>query len=194
MAGLTGVASADRLITIPTGRKLRESEVRLETQFEPASRRTVRNYVGVGLPRGFEVELRSFGQTGVSTLGTFDLSYNFQPPIIDLAPGFSVGVLDVYNRTDEGRRAFFAVTSREGLALDALNLSADITLGVTIGRQDLPFVGLSLPFAEQFRLLMEHNGYEIAAGFEIRPIRELGIRAIFRSNETSLAIQLQRRF
>lgn len=191
---LAATALSDRLITIPIGRKLPTFETRFEFQSESGHARFTRYYFAAGLTKTIDAEFRLDKIVGDPALGTLDLSYNFQPPITDLSPGLSVGVLDALNRSERGREFYGAITFRQGLQVEALNLYADATIGARIGRHQYPFLGVSLPFSDYVRLLIEHDGYDLRGGFELRPIKPLGIRAVFEQGRTTLSLQIQHRF
>lgn len=191
---LAASAISDRLITIPIGRKLPTFETRFEFQSESGHARFTRYYLAAGLTKNIDAEFRLDKMVGQSSIGTLDLSYNFQPPITDLSPGLSLGVLDALNRTTRGREVYAAITFRQGLQVEAANLYADATIGVRLGRNQFPFLGVSLPFSERVRLLFEHDGYDLRGGLEFRPVKELGLRAIFEQGRTTLSAQVQHRF
>lgn len=196
--GLFGVmaatASADRVITVPTGRKILYRTARYEFRTEPHSGGTAEQLFGVGIGTSIEAEFRSTQLYGADLKDTLDLAYNVVAPIPDISPGISFGVQDAFNRTTDGRRFFAAFTTRQ--VVDTLNgaYTAEVTLGVMKGKYTRPYVGLSLPFSEEFRLLVEHNGLRAAAGFEIRPAPMLGLRFQVREKQTFVSAQITTRF
>ncbi|HMS55274.1 MAG TPA: hypothetical protein PKA27_07705 [Fimbriimonadaceae bacterium] len=139
-------ASADRLISIPQGNKIRFREVRLEGNWELRDRGGEQFYLGAGVTRDFEVEWHGIRERGGAIVGTLNLTYNFINPITDFAPGISVGVLDALDRTQDRRRGYFATTYRYGLdGENNQNVPMEVSLGVTVGEAIRPFVGVSLP-------------------------------------------------
>jgi hypothetical protein len=182
-------ARADRLIEVPIGRRLPLGELRFEWTQERGAFRTRRFYLGTGLTKNIDLELRS-ERIGATDFGTADISYNFQPPIVDLGPGISVGFLDVANRSALGRRAYLALTFRNGLETEALNTFADFTIGVSQGRDTLPFLAFRMPIiGEDFRVIGELDGKTLRAGLEFKQSRALTVRIVFEQNRVLLTGQ-----
>ena len=148
----------------------------------------------MGLNPFVELEVRSNWLSENDSNATFDLAYNVIAPLPDLSPGISFGVQDVLDETPEGRRAYGAITFRPIFTTINGDVPADVTLGFFQGRYTQAFVGVSFPFARQFRLLAEHNGDQPSAGFELRPRPNLGFRIQFRERETLASLQLTTRF
>ncbi len=193
LALTTGTASADRLITIPLGRKVTYRTMRLDSFAEIAHGRTIDYYLGLGVTPDIEFAIKGEKLPGGSLRSTFDISYNYIAPIVNQAPGISVGVQDVLNQTRDHVRVYAAITWRIGL--DTGNVPLETTLGVAQGRRLTPFVGVQLPFSDTFRLLAEHNGYRVAAGIEVRAFRnKFGARLLFRDEDTMLGANLTLRF
>jgi len=194
LLAVSAAAQADHLIDIPIARKIAIGEFRLDAQVEASKGRTQRYFVGTGLTQNIDAELRAERFEGGKTVGTVDLSYNFQPAIVDYSPGISVGVQDALDQTREGWRAYVATTFRTGLITSGTNAHADTTLGIKAGRRTRPFVGVDLPFLDQVHGLVEHNGYRLAAGFDLRPVPSFGIRAIFEAKNTILSAVFTHKF
>lgn len=193
--GLVGVSHADRLLTVPTGRKLPFRTVRYEFRAESTRRGFEENLLAVGIGTAFEFEARtSFRPSDSLTVGTFDVAYNIIAPIPDLSPGLSVGVQDVLNRTEDQRQAYFAATFRPGVPTPSGEAIADISIGILQGRYTHPFVGVSLPVFKEVRLIAEHNGYRPSAAIELRPVRNAALRMQFTQAGPILGLQLYRRF
>ncbi len=193
-AALTALASADRVITIPTGRKIPFKAVRAELWYQPTKDGTTEYYFGTGLTDLFEIEVRTqrLPQRDVNT--AVDLSYNIIGPIPDLTPGISIGVQDVANATLDGRRPYAALTLRQTLsALDG-DANGDVTLGVYAGERGGAFIGVSLPITTRIRLLGEHNRYRPSGGIEYTPQKGLALRYFARGAQPFVSISLTRRF
>lgn len=194
-AALAGPALADRLITIPTGSKIPFRTVVGEYVFEKSRSRTVEAYLGLGIGKSFDMELRSERIDEEEQIGTFDLGYNYIAPIRGFGPGLSVGVQDVANRSRDGRRAYFAATFLEGTPSTMIgDTPASLTVGYMGGSINAAFVGVMMPFTDTFRLLAEHNGRRITAGVEYRPAPWVGLRLLFRERDTLLSASLTRHF
>lgn len=183
-------ANADRLISIPTGKKLPFDEVRAEFVFggKPAYDR---GYLGMGIGLQFDAELLYERLSPNPAFVSFNFAYNYVTPVTDLSPGVSVGVRDALNRTADGRAFYVATTFR--IATDT-NAPAELTIGG--GTQSLRgfFVGAMLPLTERIRLLGEHDSLRWTAGIEVRPFRGLFLRTLFRQDRTQLSVGYAVRF
>ncbi len=194
LLGLASLASADRVLTVPTARKLTYGTVRYEFRAEPKQRGAREHLLGVGIGPAYELELRTEWKNDRVSVGTFDFAYNLIAPIPELSPGISFGVQDALDQTFDGRRFYLATTFRPIFSTVNGDVPADVTLGLFQGRYTHPFVGVSLPFAREFRLLAEHNGFRPQAGFELRPRPNLGLRIAFRERQTLTSLQYSTRF
>ncbi|MBN9502211.1 MAG: hypothetical protein BGO01_19205 [Armatimonadetes bacterium 55-13] len=190
-----GVASADRLITIPTGSKIRLNTVRVESLWEQSRSRTQKNYVGFGVTDGIDMEVFTEKYEGKNIRTSFDVSYNYIPPIVGIGPGISFGIKDFLNVSRDGRRMFLAITTKEGYA-DSVTaqIPAEITIGGYFGSVNAPFIGAMLPFTDRVRFLAEFNGKHLEAGLDIRPLRNLGLRAIFDNKDVLVGAQFTFRY
>lgn len=194
LISVASFAQADRLINIPVARALRLGEIKGEALWEITRPKNADGYLGFGLGTNFDAEIHTRDTDGRRRIGTLDLSYNLHPPLVDIAPGISFGVLDALNRTREGRRAYMAVTFRNGLATQFTDLAADITIGVSQGRRTLPFVGITLPFRPEAAFLFEHDGLQITTGLEVRPIAPVAIRFLFQDQHTLTSVSYDLKF
>jgi hypothetical protein len=188
-------ASADRLIYIPTARKIPYRTVRYELRAEPKLQGDLEHYIGIGLTPFWELEMRSQNLSLDRPEGTFDLTYNYLSPFTNLTPGFSIGVQDIMNRTSEGTRPFVVATFRQGFFAIGGEFPADLTLGLTLARTRLyPVVGASIPFSSGVRFMAEHDGFRISVGWEVRPSRALALRFIVREKNSLFGLVVQHRF
>lgn len=190
-----GFASADRLITIPTGTKVTLNTIKFESLWEQSRARTVRSYAAFGVTNAIDMQIETEKFNEVRTRTTFDFAYNLIPPITGIGPGISFGMQDALNTSRDGRRLFIAITQREGYA-DTVNgsVAADITIGGYFGAISSPFVGMMLPFTDKVRFLAEYNGRRISAGLDVRPVPYLGLRAIFENHDVLLGAQVTIKF
>ena len=188
------LAQADRLITIPTARKLPLGTVRYEFRGETVSHGETENFLAAGISTSFDMELRTIDEPGRKTEGTFDLSYNFVAPIPGLTPGLSLGLQDATDKTPDGRRFFGAATFRPQFSTLNGDFPADVTLGVFGGRHWSPFVGVLVPFSKEFHFLAEHNGERIAVGFEYRPVQLFNLRYQVIGKRSELGAQVTTKF
>jgi len=191
---LAALASADRVITVPTGRKIPFKSFRAELWFEPTKNGTTEYYFGTGLSDLFEIEVRSQRLPGRDVRNAVDLSYNLIGPIPDLTPGISIGVQDVADATADGRRPYAALTLRQTLtALDG-DANSDVTIGFFAGDRGGPFLGVSLPITTRIRLLGEHNRFRASGGIEYIPQKGVALRYFARGSQPFVSVSLTRRF
>lgn len=198
LVGLTlllacGAAQADRLITIPTGKKIPFGTIRTDAIVGMGRNTRFLGYLGIGAGQSFDAELSYQDFSPLPKVGSFDFAYNYVVPVVDITPGVSVGVQDALNRTALGRTVFLAITYRIGLMGD---YNSDVPMELTIGARTRygVFLGVMLPITTQFRLLTEHDGRRITAGLEVRPSPGLAARWLFRQNEGLFEVQLSTRF
>ena len=189
-----GLAMADRLISVPIGRKIPFGTVRMEVGEWGNANPTFETYLATGIDQYFDLEFRTWDAYQERLKGTFDVSYNFIAPVADFTPGFSVGMLDLQNNTFEGRRAYFATTIRQTFSTPNGDEPFDFTLGLTIGRKHAPFVGLNVPLISQVRLLAEHDGFRPAAAIEVRPIKPLAMRLGWRGDQRIASVSYTVKF
>jgi len=194
--GVIATSSAERLITIPLGRKIPFGAVEIDSLFEISNGDTWDRYIGFGITPDFELDYHGERIDQGPMRDTFDLSYNYLPPITDQLPGISFGVEDALNRTVEGRRYYLVTTWRES----AENVGGgggplELTLGIAQGSQLKPLIGASLPLGENAGLLVEDDGYYLSAGFELHaPKSGLAGRLIVRNQEVLVGANLSLRF
>lgn len=192
---VASIACADRLITIPTGTKIKLHTFRVEGLWEQSTARTEKTYYGFGVTDAIDAEIETEKFPGRDMRATFDVAYNYIPPITGIGPGISFGVKDVLGNSQDGRRYFLAITQREGYS-DTVNGSVpmELTLGGYFGAVNSPFVGVMLPFTDKVRFMAEYDGRRISAGFDIRPLNNVGLRAIFSNRDTLVGAQVSIKF
>ncbi len=194
---LLSVASsclADREIQVPKGHKLRDGEVRFEYLGVPGEKASW-VWLGTGLNTAFEAELSMVREDSDTGKGSFNVSYNLTPPIIDISPGISFGVTDGLNVTSGGRALYLATTFHYG-NLGELNqdIPTELTLGFWTKRTGLGFFAVRFPLSEVLSLIAEHDSERLAAGVEVRPVRGLALKTVFETGRTSLGLTLSHRF
>ena len=188
LALVPGVALADRYFTVPTGRKLPFESYRIEFAENPYHRGTLEKSMTLGLSKSFEAEIRYQDFATPTPHTTFDLAYNVLGPIPDLAPGISVGMQDISDQTPDGRRAYLAITYRKVFSTFNGDTNGDVTLGTFFGRQAGPFVGMAIPFSQDFRLIFEHDPSRLSAGFEYRIASPLTVRWYLRGDNRLVSV------
>lgn len=183
-------ASADRLVQIPTGKKLPLNSVRPELLWTADRPSRLQGFLGVSLTESIDAELLTDKEGADPAVASLTLSYNFVVPVVDLTPGISFGVVDAFDRTEFGRGGFLALTWRLGLIGDLVQETpAEFTIGAVTNRG--AFVGLMLPLAQQIRLVAEHDGLRPTAGLELRPTRGVNVRWLFRERSTLFGLSAQ---
>lgn len=194
MVGLAGFGFGDRLVFVPTGKKVEGGSARLEVLTIP-SRDSAFGWMAFGVTPVIEVELLGENlDSEVLTLGT-NVKYNLLLPITDIAPGLSFGMVDVGNDTADGRAAYVALTYFYG-NVGALNqdVPTELTVGLWTRREGFFFAGARLPFSESVAGLVEHDSLRITAGIEVRPFPGVAFRGLFRGGSPAFGFQVQKRF
>lgn len=192
--GLFSTAMADRLIDIPTGRALPKGMLQF-SNLEAFNQNGSRDrYLAFAPLPSFEFAVRQRMRPGESGDATLDFAYNLLPPVASVTPGISVGVLDALDETLDGQRTYLAMTFRELLEVGERGAYGEVTLGVQFGSINTGFFGASLPMSQNFRLLAEHNGYRISAGFEYQIAQAIRVRAVTQEGTFLMGLNLSRRF
>ena len=187
-------AAADRLILIPTGRKLLSSTVRLDFLAVPSRDRT-QGWIGTGLGEMFELEVSGERLDSNRVLTSLNFAYNYMVPLTDLAPGISFGVQDALNVTEDGRGIYVAVTFRYGnYGEHNQDVPTELTIGLWNKAKGVAFGGARLPFSKHLMLVAEHDTMRLTAGFEISPVEGSSFRFLFRQDQVILGLQIQARF
>jgi hypothetical protein len=188
-------AHADWLIDTPLARKIPFKGMRYE--FRSLLKGGLQeNRLGFGASETLEIVARTERlASGRPTLGTFDLSYTPNGPVPGVAPGLVVGMLDTLNRTLDGRRAYFGMTFREDFdGIDGTNYG-DITIGVVSAHKSArAFFGASIPFSQYFRILAEHNGDRLSTAIDVRPMKQLSLKMIWRDRQILFGASIATRF
>lgn len=193
LLGLAASAQADHLINIPVGKKVPFGVYRLYGSFEQGG--LAYGSLDFGINSYLDGSIRTDNVGRGPRRLTGDLSYNFVAPIVDISPGLSFGLFDLWNQTVDGRRGFIATTFRFGLDSEATTFVAgELTLGMNIARKSTPYVGFMLPLTDQFRLLAEHDGYRVNAGIDLRPVRHLALKVLFIDGVPQTGLQIQSKF
>lgn len=188
---LAAFSAADTLINIPTGRKVPYRVVRFEVRFDTSNVRQFETSVDWGIDTSFDTHLVYEDRDGQRRVVSGNIGYNYVAPITGISPGISVGLLDVGNRSREGRRAYAAMTYRVGGA-DLFN-PVELSFGASFGIRPIGFIGLAFPFSEEVRFLAEHDGRKVSAGLEYKPTDSLALRWLVEDSRPQLAVRWQTR-
>lgn len=194
VVGIGCLAMADRVIDVPIGRSLKMGTFQF-SDLEGANQSGVRDcYLAYAPLTGLEFGIRQRMRSGETGHTTVDFAYNLVAPVAALSPGISVGMLDALNETLDGRRTYVAFTFRELLDVGDKGANGEITMGVQFGHLNSGFVGVSLPLSNNVKLLAEHNGARISAGFEYTLAKSIQLRAITQDSTLLFGLNLSRRF
>ena len=194
LMGLSAFSGADRLLTTPTGKKIPQNAAKLEFLSTP-SRDTVFGWIGYGVTDSIELEV--YGESFDSDRITpgVNLSYNYLTPITDLAPGISVGVMDIADQTVGRRTVYAAITYYFG---NWNELNQDTPTVLTMGGWSRDgggfFFNFSVPFTNAIRFIGEHDGGTLTAGLEYKPFEEASLKYVFREGSPSVGFSFQKRF
>lgn len=152
-------------------------------------------WVEAGLTKSFDFGIHLHQMDGERFAATVDFGYNILVPIVDIAPGVSVGVRDAIGNTELGRAAYAAVTYRIGnVGSQNQDIPTEIVLGVWSRRSGLFFGGASLPLSKEIRLLGESDSKYVWAGVEFKPVKDAAIRVLLRDGAPSIGLNFSRKF
>jgi len=189
------VCQADHLILMPLGKKVPHDVVRIGGNFLQYDPEFLTGYLDIGINSYFDGSIRTDSVPGSNRNATFDLGYNYISPLTDASPGISVGVMDGLDRTKDGRRFYLSATYRVGLGGAATTfLPAEISIAATAGKKSTAMVGFMLPVTNGFRIMAEHDGYRVNAGFEMRPYMNVGFRYVFIGSIPQIGASFQTKF
>jgi len=191
---IASTAFADDLIDIPTARKITFEDVRYEFRVQPDLRGDNQQFLGIGIGKSFELDLRDIHTALTAPVGTFDFAYSYIAALPGLSPGISFGVQDAANLTQDGRRFYGVMTFRNEMDNIPGNVYTDVSLGFQVGSLTSPFVGVSMPFSKTFYLLAEGSGFRVSGGIELRPSSRVNIRFLIRNNEPLLSLSAAGKF
>ncbi len=187
--GVAAGAMADRFLLTPKGSRIRPGTVRIETL--ATAGRPTRSWLEAGITTNLDLGVNYIAGRDA----TLDLTWNYLLPITDIAPGLSFGLLDLADKTPEGRAGYLAFTNHFGNIGDLnMDIPTEFTLGVWTRGKGQPFASVSFPFAEQFRLIAETAGGEITAGMDLRPIKDVSVRLVWIQGRPSAGLRLSCRF
>ncbi|MFQ3611276.1 MAG: hypothetical protein SNJ72_07255 [Fimbriimonadales bacterium] len=168
---------ADRLIEIPTGRIVYPERARLEAGIftgKPERERLLLNWRVVDTVE-LQLSRSALDERRIETAG---IAYNLYPEIPGYTPGISVGVADLWNRTEVGRSGYLAISyALPALGETPLDKDLRIHLGYRSGRTSGLFVGFEVPLTNRFSILAEHTGSHINSALVWQPASHVEIRA-----------------
>ncbi len=188
------LALADREIQVPKGRRLTTNEWKAEILGVSGEKdRTF--WLGSGFLKSFDAELTLETKDQYSRAVSFNVSYNVAPPLVDISPGISFGIIDGLNRTENGRTVYLATTFRYGNdGIFNQDVPTDLTIGFWSRSSGLLFFAANLPFSKHFALLAEQDSKRLGAGFQFKPLRGLTLKAIFESGVTRFGLTLNSKY
>ncbi len=168
---------ADRLIEIPTGRIVYPERVRLEAGIFADKPEEERIWLNWRVIDTLELQLSRSATEG-RRIETAGIAYNLYPEIPGYTPGISVGIGDLWNRTETGRYGYLALSyGLPALGKTPLDRDLRIHLGYRTGREEGLFVGFDVPLTNQISILAEHTGNNINGAIVWHPRPSLELRA-----------------
>ncbi len=183
-------ARADRLIEIPTGRLIYPERLTIEAGVlagAPERERALLNLRVGGL-----LELQGARTGFENRLELYGVQYSLYPEIPGYAPGISVGVSDVFDRSPQGRGYYLAI-SYGIAALGETPLDHDLRVHLGFGWEGTPgfFIGFDVPLTNQLFLRAEHTGERINAALAWRPSNQIELRGTVIRDRTSWSIMIR---
>ncbi|MFN4032089.1 MAG: hypothetical protein ACK4ME_00465 [Fimbriimonadales bacterium] len=183
-------AHADRLIEIPTGKLLYPERIAIEAGVLAGAPERERILLNFRIGNLWEVQ---GARTGFdSRLEVYNLQYSLYPEIPGYAPGVSVGIVDVADRTAQGRGYFVAI-SYGIAALGETPLDHDLRVHLGFGGGSLSrfFLGFDVPLNNHLFLRAEHTGEQINAALAWRPNNQVELRGAVIRGRTSWSIMIR---
>lgn len=183
-------AYADRVIEIPTGRLLYPQSFKVELGLVHTDRSRERWQVNWRVSDYIELSAARSGFAGSTELA--GVQVNLYPEIPNYTPGVSVGVVDLFDRSVNGRGYYLAL-SYSVPTLGETPLDYDLRVHLGIGFKGMPpfFIGFEIPLTNHFFALAEHTGRDINAALVWQPVPQLQLRASIIQNRTSWSLLLQ---
>lgn len=187
-------AFADRLIVIPTGKKLPLGTFRVETLVGPGDSGAGAWSIGTAFNKFFDGQIAWEGQSGPNDNISLDLGFNLVDPVIGFAPGLSLGVRDLTGESRDGRMLYVALTHYEGLSgTHNSDVPLEFTVGLSTGDRTGVFVGLVVPFTRWTRFISEYDTRRLTQGFQFTPTQALDVRWLHRPGESFWTVTLRLR-
>jgi hypothetical protein len=184
----------ERLFRIPTGFILSKGEFRLEFDSPFHSSQIHHEWLQYGITDHFELQMSSDSGPGIDSRQGLDIAYNILPPILEELPGISLGVRDLFDRTDQGRSYYLVTTFRTALENSpAGEKQLFLHFGYGVGGIKGVFVGLDLPLANNLSVQAEHDSRQISAGLLWNPAKALGIRLFMQDQRAAWGVTFSRR-
>lgn len=184
---VAGVAHADRLIEVPTGRLIYPERLTVEAGFLAGNPERTRALVNLRVSGLLELQA---ARTGFENrLDLYGVQYSLYPEIPGYAPGISVGVVDLFDRSPQGRGYYLAISY--GIAALGENpLDYDLRFHLGFGVAGLPsfFIGFDVPLTNQLFLQAEHTGERVNAALAWRPNPQIELRGAVIREHTSWSI------
>jgi hypothetical protein len=170
---LVSLTFADWFVTSPRAVPIYTNEIR----YDALGARGVGSWHRVGYGLGMGISIAGTHQAGIGS--SFDVTYNYMVPFMDISPGISVGLLDGADRTVRGRALFLAITHKYGNFGDYnQDIPTEFTFGFWSGRGSKLFGSALFPWTEQIAAIFEWSGETPNAGVEITALKGVRFRAI----------------
>jgi hypothetical protein len=193
---LSASAFADRLITIPVALKVPLRTVSLHHLFDGVHPNRSISTIGLGVTEAIDLEVSYHDWDFNRDITSIDLSYNISPALVDIAPGFSIGVRDLLDETHEGTYGYFVATFHHGLTGDFnQDIPLETHVGILYGSRGMRgFAGAYLPFTDKFAVVAEHNSRRLTGGMELRPLPDARVRWLHSPDRSYWQVSYQVRF
>ncbi|MCS7066271.1 MAG: hypothetical protein NZL85_08370, partial [Fimbriimonadales bacterium] len=141
---------------------------------------------------GNYVELSAVQSGFAGAVELAGIQINLYPELPNYAPGISVGVTDLFDRS-EGGRGYYLALSYSVPMLGETPLDYDLRAHLGFGFEGLPafFVGFEIPLTNHLFILAERVGRTTNAALVWQPTPQLQLRASVVQNRTSWSLLLQ---
>ncbi|GBC92877.1 hypothetical protein HRbin15_01354 [bacterium HR15] len=178
------------MIEIPTGRPLYPQSLKVELGLLRTDRSRERWLVNWRVGDYVELSAARSGFTNAKEL--VGVQINLYPELPNYAPGISVGVTDLFNRSAHGRGYYLALSYSVPM-LGETPLDYDLRFHLGFGFKEMPplFVGFEIPLTNHLFVLAEHTGRDINAALVWQPIPSLQVRASIIQRRTSWSLLIQ---
>jgi hypothetical protein len=184
----------DRLFEIPTGSVLDRGVLRCEYGSPLSKPGKHTDWLEFGLTSNLEISAVHETIPGLHSREGINAQYNLMPPITEDFPGISIGIKDIFDRT-ELRRSYYAAFSWSTPLENGAAGSKYFVLHAGVGGGGIKgaFVGFDFPLTENFSLQAEHDSLRITAGLQWNPIRDAGLRLYMQGDRIVWGLTFSRR-
>ncbi len=193
---ICGSAMADRLIFIPVGKKVPFKAVKLNYMWDSENSDLNRSTLTAGIGVSFEFAATTNSNFLGDDDSIFDVSYSISDPLVDYAPGITVGMRDISNSSSDGRYVFFALTFRQGQSgVWNGEYPAEGTFGLKYGANGPQLMmGGYVPLASFLAVVAEIDHDRVIGGLQLNLVPDLELRLLQRPGLKIYSASYQVRF